>query len=183
MTDKNNINFKYVDITDLWLKNNKTNYFKIIDSKYYIFNGIKYYVDGKYVVMDYSDNEKKVAIWLGKCFGGTIYMLPRINYPYGIMTADYLFKNELRDLKTIVGSGKRVIEDAIKRKKMQSKNFIFDITNSNINKVDLFSQLTKIYNSKTTDWVDKVIVKDRENVLVIFKKRPAATLRVTTSQM
>ena len=62
-------------------------------------------------------------------------------------------------------------------------NFIFDITNSNINKVDLFSQLTKIYNSKTTDWVDKVIVKDRENVLVIFKKRPAATLRVTTSQM
>ena len=66
-------------------------------------------------------------------------------------------------MKEIEGNGRNTLDGAIKRQKRQANNFIFDITNSNINKVD------------------KVIVKDRENVLVIFKKRPAATLRVTTS--
>ena len=98
-------------------------------------------------------------------------MLPRVNKPDGIMTADYLFRNECWDLKTINGLGKRVLEDSIKRKKRQSKNFIFDITNSKIEKESLFQQLDKIYKSKTTDWVDKIIVKKYEDVLVIYKRK------------
>ena len=140
------------------------NYFK--DSK-----GFKYKVDGKNVVLDYSKKEKDIAIWLEKTFGGKIYMLPRINKPDGIMTADYLFRNEYWDLKSITGCGKRIIEDTSKRKKRQSKNFIFDITNSNIQENDLLRQLEKVYNSETTKWVDKIIVKKNENVIIILKRK------------
>lgn len=97
-------------------------------------------------------------------------MMPRINYPNGIMTADYFFKNEYWDLKTIKGSGKRSIEDAIKKKRKQSNNFIFDITNSKMELESLLFQIEKIYISKTTNWVDKVIVKKNEDVILIYKK-------------
>ena len=133
--------------------------------------GFKYKVDGKNVVLDYSKKEKDIAIWLEKTVGGKIYMLPRINKPDGIMTADYLFRNEYWDLKSITGCGKRIIEDTIKRKKRQSKNFIFDITNSNIQENDLLRQLEKVYNSETTKWVNKIIVKKNENVIIILKRK------------
>ncbi len=97
-------------------------------------------------------------------------MLPRINIPNGIMTADYLFRREYWDLKTINGSGKRVIEDSIKKKKRQAENFIFDITNSEIEKDNLFKQLKKIYSSDSTKWVSKVIVKKQNTVIGIFKR-------------
>ena len=97
-------------------------------------------------------------------------MIPRVNKPDRIMTADYLFKGEYWDLKSISGHGKRIIEDTIKKKKRQSNNFIFDITNSKIEKDSLFKQLKKVYNSKTTDWVDKIIVKENNDVIVIYKK-------------
>ena len=160
----------YEDITEKCF-NNKYKKYYVIDAEYFCVGKKKYFVDGKRVVLDYSDKEKEIAKWLGKTFGGKIYMLPRVNKPDGIMTADYLFRNECWDLKTINGIGKRVLEDSIKRKKRQSKNFIFDITNSKIEKESLFQQLDKIYKSKTTDWVDKIIVKKYEDVLVIYKRK------------
>ena len=165
-------NNNYIDITKDFIKNNKLNNYKVLDKKYFKDSkGIKYKVDNKNVVLDYSKKEKEIAIWLGKTFGGKIYMLPRINKPDGIMTADYLFKNEYWDLKSLTGCGKRIIEDAIKKKKRQSKNFIFDITNSNIQENDLLRQLKKIYNSETTKWVNKIIVKKNKNVIIILKRK------------
>ena len=67
-------------------------------------------------------------------------------------------------------------------KRKQSNNFIFDITNSKMELESLLFQIEKIYISKTTNWVDKVIVKKNEDVILIYKK-PAATLRVTTSSV
>lgn len=168
MTTTEKLNYK--DITNEWI-NNRKNYKSVKDATYFEHDGIKYYVDGKRVVLDYSEKEKEVALWLVNTFGGEIYMLPRINKPDGIMTADYLFKNEYWDLKSINGSGKRVIEDAIKMKKRQSNNFILDITNSKIQRDVLFRQLNKIYYSKTTNWVDKIIVKNKNNVIAIYKNK------------
>ena len=159
----------YIDVTEEWI--NKENFKKgiVINRNYYIDKECnKYKVDGKNVVLDYSIKEKEVAEWLITKFGGNIYMLPRVNKPDGIMTADYLFKGECWDLKTISGSGKRVIEDVIKKKRMQSNNFILDVTNSKIDKQDLFRQLEKIYNSKTTEWVKTIIVKENDNLVVIY---------------
>ena len=148
VTEKEVENVNYIDITKNFAKNNKSNSHKILDKNYFKDSkGFKYKVDGKNVVLDYS---KK---------------------PDGIMTADYLFRNEYWDLKSITGCGKRIIEDTSKRKKRQSKNFIFDITNSNIQENDLLRQLEKVYNSETTKWVDKIIVKKNENVIIILKRK------------
>ena len=108
---------KYTDITSSWLKNKQYGHYNcnVIDAKYYVYNNIKYNVDKKNVILDYSKQERRIALWLCNTFGSNVYMMPRINYPNGIMTADYLFKNEYWDLKTIKGSVKRSIEDAIKK--------------------------------------------------------------------
>ncbi len=150
----------FTDVTQTWLDNAKPNSYTIKDRNYFEYDGVKYKVDGKNVLLDYSENEKEIAKWLENTFGGELYMLPRVNKPDGIMTADYLFRNEYWDLKTI--KGKRVIEDAIKKKERQSKNFIFDITNNDIEEKELFNQLIKIYSSKTTEWVDKIVVKKKQ---------------------
>lgn len=161
----------YIDVTSEWIIKAKPNTHIVKDRKYFEHNGIKYKVDNKNIVLDYSNNEKEVAIWLENTFGGEIYMLPRINKPDGIQTADYLFRGEYWDLKTINGSGKRVLEDSIKKKKRQAKNFIFDITNSKIEKYNLFEQLKKLYNSKATDWIDKIIIKKDENASIIYIRK------------
>lgn len=160
----------YKDVTQEWLDNATPNSHIVKDAEYFTADdGKKYYVDGKNVVLDCSDSEKEVAEWLENTLGGEIYQVPRVNKPDGIMTADYLFRSEYWDLKSINGSGKRVIEDAIKKKKRQSNNFILDVTKSKIERTDLFRQLNKIYNSKTTDWVDKILVKKNNDVVVIYK--------------
>lgn len=161
----------YTDVTSEWIINAKPNTHIVKDRKYFEHSGIKYKVDNKNIVLDYSNNEKEVAIWLENTFGGEIYMLPRINKPDGIQTADYLFRGEYWDLKTINGSGKRILEDSIKKKKRQAKNFIFDITNSKIEKYNLFEQLKKLYNSKATDWIDKIIIKKGENASIIYIRK------------
>ena len=103
----------YIDVTSEWIIKTKPNTHIVKDRKYFEHNGIKYKVDNKNIVLDYSNKEKEIAIWLENTFGGEIYMLPRINKPDGIQTADYLFRGEYWDLTTINGSGKRVLEDSI----------------------------------------------------------------------
>lgn len=168
---QNSLETKYIDITEEWINNANSNSHEVKDINYYIHNNITYKVDGKNVVLDYSKNEKDIAEWIEKTFGGEIYMVPRINKPDNISTPDYIWNQEKWDLKGINGSGKRVIEDAIKRKKQQSNNFIFDVTNSDIDEKDLIRQIKKIYISKSTEFVDKIIVKKGNTIICIYKRK------------
>lgn len=161
----------YTDVTSEWIKNAKPNTHIVKDRKYFEHNGIKYKVDNKNIVLDYSDKEKEVAIWLENTFGGEIYMLPRINKPDGIQTADYLFRGEYWDLKKITGKGKNTLDSAINKKKSQSNNFIFDISNSEITLEAIDKQLSSIYENKYRKWIDKIIVKQNNNVIVINKRK------------
>lgn len=47
---------KYTDITSSWLKNKQYGHYNcnVIDAKYYVYNNIKYNVDKKNVILDYS---------------------------------------------------------------------------------------------------------------------------------
>lgn len=93
-------NLNYIDITNEWLTDNKVNIRKVLDATYFKNkDGKRYYVDNKKVVLDYSFNELNAARWFVNIFGGIIYMMPRVNEPVGIKTADYLFKGEFWDLK------------------------------------------------------------------------------------
>lgn len=120
----------YTDVTNEWIKNAIPNSHKIEDRQYFEKANIKYQVDGKNVVLDYSNKEKEIAQWLENTLGGEIYMLPRVNKPDGIQTADYLFRGEYWDLKEIKSSGKKVIDNRVNGLKEQTRNFIFDISNN-----------------------------------------------------
>ena len=160
------------NITKSFIRKSTPNSHEVKDAKYYEdAKGNKYYVDGKNVVIDYSVSEKNVANWLKETFGGEIYMLPRINKPDGIQTADYLFRGEYWDLKKITGKGKNTLDSAINKKKSQSNNFIFDISNSEITLEAIDKQLSSIYENKYRKWIDKIIVKQSNNVIVINKRK------------
>ena len=68
---------QYIDITNEWL--NKPHSFGVVkEAKYYEYNGKKYYVDNKMIVLDYSKHELEVANLLTETFGGVIYMVPKV---------------------------------------------------------------------------------------------------------
>lgn len=130
-----------------------------------------------------AKKKKDVAIWLTKTFGGKIYMLPRVNNPDGIQTADYLFKNQYWDLKLIKGTGKNSLDNAIKNKKNQSSNFIYDISESNLNIYEIIIQIQKIYNNPKRVWVNTIIVKNKDKVVKIFKKNEATPAQNVPGQL
>ena len=161
----------YRDITKEILEKATPNSNIVKDRQYFEHDGVKYQVDNKNVLLDYSNKEKEVAEWLENTLGGEIYMMPRVNNPTGIQTADYLFRGEYWDLKEIVGNGNHTLDSAIKKKKSQSSNFIFDVSNSKITIDSINNQLSLIYKSKDRKWVNKVIIKRNNDVIVIYKRK------------
>lgn len=160
----------YLDVTNEWLNNANANSHKIEDRRYFEKDGIRYDVDGKNVVLDYSNKEKEVAEWLEDTFGGEIYMLPRINNPEGISTADYLWNDEYWDLKEIKGISKQTLYHAVYKKKSQSSNFIFDVSMSKLNIGEFKKQINSLYDRKDTEFMEKIILK-KENEFFIYKRK------------
>ncbi len=160
----------YLDITKEWINNSKPNSHKVKNRHYFEYDNIKYRVDNKNVVLDYSDKEKEVAIWLENTFGGEICMLPRINNPEGIQTADYLFRREYWDLKEINGNGNNVFFHAIEDHKKQAHNFIFDISKSLLTNKEVIERINKLYLLKKVCWFDKAIIKRDDKLIKIIKR-------------
>jgi len=128
-------------------------------------------VDKKNVILDYSKKEKEVAIWLVNTFGGIVKMIPRVNNPEGIKTPDYIFKNQKFDLKEIMGTSKRSIDDSIKNKKLQAQNFILDISNTTLSIVEIKKQIDKIYKDPKRKWINVIILKQDNNLLLVYKRK------------
>lgn len=166
----NTKNDNYTNITKEWLETAKPNSHKVVDRQYFEYDGIKYNVDNKNVVLDYSSKEKDVAEWLENTFGGEIYMIPRVNNPEGIQTADYLFRGEYWDLKSISGKSKQVLYHSIYKKKTQSNNFIFDVVSPELDINELQKQIYKLYNRKDTEFLQKIILK-KENDIFVYKRK------------
>ncbi len=162
---------KYIDYTEKMLK--KKNKFNIIsDAKYFEDNnGLRHYVDGLSVVLDHTAEEKEIAEWILKTFGGIVLMCPRVNYPDGIKTPDYIWNGEKWDLKIIYHYNVRVIDNLIKDKKNQSQNFIIDISYLNVD-FDIFErQIKAIFNSDFRYWVKMIIIKNNNHFKCYKKKR------------
>ena len=160
----------YKKIANKCIKNYNLKNHKVIEAKYIEKDGVKYYVDGKNVVLDYSKKELEVANWLVNTFGGKIYMLPRVNYPEHIKTADYLWNDEFWDLKEVKGSSKRVLDNILKNTKFQCFNFILDINIQNISLNEIIFQLKSIYNSDHRKWINKIIIIKNNKLLMIIKR-------------
>ena len=168
---KNSKNYR--NITKSFIKKSTPNSHKIKDAEYFEdAKGNKYYVDGKNVVLDYSESEKNVANWLKETFGGEIYMLPRINIPEGIQTADYLFRGEKWDLKEIKSTGKNVLDNRVNGLKKQSNNFIFDISNTPISIREIKNQIDKLYESPNRKWINKImLIKNQKLICIYIRKK------------
>lgn len=163
----------YIDVTDKWLMYAKPNSHKVKELNYFLYKGIRYYVDGKNVVLDYSKEELEIAKWLENTFGGEIFMLPRINIPKGIKTADYLWNGEYWDLKILrkeAVSENRAIDNIIKTAKGQANNFILDVSKTYIKRTLIQKQIEKLFISKEREWIDKVILIDRNINLKIYSR-------------
>ena len=161
------------NITKSFIRKSTPNSHEVKDAKYYEdAKGNKYYVDGKNVVIDYSVSEKNVANWLKETFGGEIYMLPRINIPEGIQTADYLFRGEKWDLKEIKSTGKNVLDNRVNGLKKQANNFIFDISNTPISIKEIKNQIDKLYESPNRKWINKImLIKNQKLICIYIRKK------------
>lgn len=160
----------YKDITIEWIENATPNTHKVKNRLYFKHKNKKYYVDKKNVVLDYTKKEKEITFWLENNFGGKIYMLPRINYPEGIQTADYLFRKEYWDLKEINGKSNQALYHAIYKKQSQSKNFIFNIINKDLTLENIYLQIDKLFNRKDTSFILKIIII-KDNEYFIYKRK------------
>ena len=165
-----NNNEYYSDITNEWeSKKSDSRKFEILDK--YIVDGETYIVDGRHVVSDYSEKEKNIAELLLNEFGGTVQMVPRIVYPQGKSTPDYIYDGERYDLKEPTGESKNVLYNMVAKKKTQACNFIFDITNCPLSEANVITQIEGLYKSKHTRFIDKVILIKNQKVIGVYKRK------------
>ena len=159
------------DDTRLWLETSTPNSHNVEIRNFITKDGVTYIVDGKCVTFDISNKELKIAAWLERKFGGSLFLLPKVNYPKGIQTADYLFRDEYWDLKEITGNSKHTIDSNIKAKKKQACNFIIDITNSEMMMDEAIKRIKTIYTNQKRNWVEKIILKKGDFTKVYVKEK------------
>ena len=158
----------YISVKDKWLSNVDPSKTKVTEMNYWEHNGQKYQVDGKHVVLDYSQKEKEVGEWLSKTFGKHVKMAPRVNFPEKIPSPDYLVDGLKFDLKEITGSGKGVVDGNLRKTKQQSENIVFDVTRTKLSNDEILSQLEKVYDLNRRR-LSIAIIKDGEELIDILK--------------
>lgn len=161
-------NKSYVSVKEKWLSNVDPGKAKVSEMNFWEHNGQKYQVDGKHVVLDYSQKEKEVGEWLSKTFGKHVKMAPRVNFPEKIPSPDYLVDGLKFDLKEITGSGKGVVDGNLRKAKQQSENVVFDVTRTKLSNDEILSQLEKVYDLKRRG-LGIAIIKDGEELIDILK--------------
>lgn len=161
-------NKSYVSVKDEWLSNVDPRKAKVSEMNFWEHNGQKYHVDGKHVVLDYSQREKEVGEWLSKLFGKHVQMAPRVNFPEKIPSPDYLVDGLKFDLKEISGSGKGVVDGNLRKAKQQSENVVFDVTRTKLSNYEILSQLEKVYELNRRG-LGIAIIKDGEELIDILK--------------
>ena len=121
--------------------------------------------------IDLKKEEKEIADLIADKYGKSVQMVPRINFPLGVSTPDYLIDGKKYDLKTIHGVGKSVIFDAVKKKIKQADNFVVDISDSKIGFDNADEQIKKLFHSKHTEIVDEVLLMKNRITIKAYKRK------------
>ena len=160
----------FEDVTDEWKKTATPNSHEVEEIYKYKIKDSVFTVDGKNVLLDYSDKEQRIAELLKEELGGKISLVPRVLNPQGISTPDYIFRDEAFDLKELSGTSKNLVYNAIAKKKKQASNFILDISKSPLDENEITRQIEEIYWSRHTMFVQKIIVIKDEKIRKIYKR-------------
>lgn len=162
----------YIDITDEMYNKIKNNKGKVEKQNFFEYNGKKYLVDGHNVVYNHDKREIEVAMLLNKTFGGNVKILPNINFPQGIKTPDYIFRDENIDLKRIKSKrSKDCVKTAIRDSERQAHNFIIDNTAQTVCDDVILSQIKEIYDIGKFMWVNTIYVLKGNEFLKIYKRK------------
>lgn len=121
-------------------------------------------------MLDPKENEKQIAEVVGKYKGKEVNIVPRIVFPQGISTPDYLIDGKKFDLKSPKGSGKSALYDMLHKKKNQADNFIFDISNCGLTVEEAKKQIEGIYKSSHTKFVEEIILVKDGKVIKEYRK-------------
>lgn len=163
--------FLFHEITDNWTSKDALYKGEIEDLTEYVVNGNTYKVDGRRVLLDYDRDEKDLAMVISRLSGKKVQMVPRVNYPNGVSTPDYMIDGIGYDLKRITGSGKSTLIDAVKKKKSQATRFIYDIRNNGAySKEQILSQIGKIFGSERTRFIKEIVVLENGKLIGVYEK-------------
>ena len=139
--------------------------------KEYIINGKTYKVDGKTILLDYSEHEKQIAEVIAKETGKNVCLVPRITYPQNIQTADYLIDGIKYDLKTPLGAGKNTLYGMVKSKKRQANNFVICLDKTELTIQEVERQIEGIYHSEHTKFVDKIVLVKDNSIKKVYERK------------
>lgn len=143
----------------------------VVDLQEYTVDGVSYKVDGKHVILDNTEKEREVAKLISKSLGKQVSMVPRVVFPQGVSTPDYIIDNAKYDLKEPTGSGKNVLYNMVHKKKSQANNFIFDVSNCPLDDVAIDKQVKDLYSSSHTSFVEEIIIIKDGKVKQIHKRK------------
>lgn len=136
----------------------------------YIVGENKYKVDGKRIFLDYSAEEREVAETIAKMYGKKVQMVPKVTYPQGISTPDFIIDDVEWDLKTISTGGKNVFYNAVKKKKRQARCFIFDVTNCPLQDDEIQKQIHDLFRSTHLTFIDQVGIYKDKQIISVYKR-------------
>ena len=163
---------RYHDITGNWYPDAVPNSHPVQDLQSVTVNGVTYQVDGDNVKLEYSPHEKEIAELLEREVGGELYMVPKVNEPQSVRTADYLFHGHYYDLKTLeqVPPGKNPIYNPVKKSNGQTAKVIVDVTIPDLDAATIEQQVDKIFWSRETRFVDEIVIIRGDKIEKVYKR-------------
>lgn len=166
---------KYRDLTEVWKYNAEHNAANVTDAKRYTApDGTQYNVDGTNVLLDYNAQEHAAGELLSKATGEKLYMCPRVTGKYGkVSTPDYLVGDsaERWDLKSLSGSSKDAVRNAITKKRGQANNFVVDVTQYKGDITSIPMQADNVFSAPNTKFVDGLLITNKGNIEKILKRK------------
>ena len=108
---------------------------------------------------------------LSEKYGKEVRLLPRVVYPQNVQIPDYLIDGSRYDLKSPTGSGKDVLRDIIKKKKQQSHNFIYNISDCPLPLDEIERQVTQIFKAPNTKFVEQIVLANYDKVIKVYSKK------------
>lgn len=157
------------DITGEWTGTTRKSG-AVIDLQDIVIDEKKYRVDGRYVLLDYSEHEKNVSEIIAKMYGKEVQMIPRVTYPQGVSTPDFKINGKGWDLKTISTDGKNVLYNAIKKKKRQAGSFIFDVTDCPLEEDEIIVQVNNLFRSTHLSFLEEVALYKDEKIIGVYQR-------------
>lgn len=159
-----------MDITEEWLKTQGEKG-AVIERKEYTIGDTTYKVDGHHVILETSTAERTIANILASRYGKTVELVPKINYPDGKQTPDYLIDGVRYDLKSPTGVGKYLLKGLIAKKRKQADNFIIDITECTLSIDEIERQINELYKSPQVGFVINIVVLKNGEVVKVFCRK------------